>query len=338
MLNEKQEQAIKQTEGKIRIIAGAGSGKTTVLTQRYVEILKKGVDPNSILCITFTNKAAQEMRDRIKKVLDNTLDTDKLLIKTFHSFCLSILRTSIHNLGYPNNFFILDNDDQSAILKSVYKDSNIDYNYISYAVAKTKIAERKINAEDSLLDMLNLNSETIAKKYSCAVQAYKDSFQSIDKTTRMLDVIYYGYLYYEQKSRSLDFNDLILYAVILFKKFPDILKTWQNKLQYIMVDEFQDASYRQYELVSMLSKVHGNLFVVGDPDQTIYSWRGAKPEILVNFDKTENADTIIMNQNYRSIPEILNVANEIIAKNTLRVEKDLYTNRPSSVLSLLFKL
>ena len=325
MLNEKQEQAIKQTDGKVRIIAGAGSGKTTVLTQRYVEILKKGVDPNNILCITFTNKAAQEMRDRIKKALNDSLDTDKLLIKTFHSFCLSVLRASIHYLGYPNNFTILDDADQSDILKQLYKDHHIDYNYISYATAKAKIATRKINTEDCLLDMMDINSTNIKKAYENAARKFHKS--QYDDIKAMKDVIYYGYLYNEQKNKSLDFNDLILYTVILFKKFPDILKMWQNKLQYIMVDEFQDASYRQYELVSMLSKVHGNLFVVGDPDQTIYSWRGAKPEILVNFDETENADTIILNQNYRSTPEILNVANEIIAKNTLRVEKDLFTDK-----------
>lgn len=321
MFNEQQKEAIKKLEGRIRVIAGAGSGKTTVLTERFVQLCKKGISPKNILCVTFTNKAAQEMRDRISKQIGYT---EKTHIQTFHSFCLEVLRKDIIELGYTNKFNILDSEDQSSILKDIYKYANIDYELLSYTSAKNFIQQRKVLTEDNLLEIIK-NNNVLKEKY----EEYKEQYKLDNSKENLLDVVYYGYLYYQQKNKSLDFTDLIIFAVILLKTNKQVRQYWQDKLQYIMVDEFQDASPRQYELVEILSEKHGNLFVVGDPDQTIYSWRGADPKILVNFDKHKKADTVILNENYRSTPEILDIANKIISKNTLRVEKDLFTKNKS---------
>lgn len=325
MFNEKQLEAINTLDGNIRVVAGAGSGKTSVLTHRYAKLIEKGVAPEEILCVTFTNKAANEMKERIEKLVGFSNYTQ---ICTFHSFCLRVLKQSISLLGYTNKFVILDNEDQKAILKKVYKECKINYEEVSYGTALDIISERKINTEDSLIELLK-HSPSIKKAYDANAKDLKDeTYRDYNKTLK--DTIYYGYLYYQQKSNGLDFNDLIIVTVMLFKKEPKILAKWQDRLKYLMVDEFQDVSQRQFELVKMLSEVHGNLFVVGDPDQTIYSWRGAKPEILVDLDKSlKDVKTIIMNQNYRSTPEILQVANELISKNELRIEKDLFTENPS---------
>lgn len=324
--NIQQKDAINSLEGYVRVIAAAGSGKTSVLTQRYAELVKRGEKPFNILCVTFTNKAANEMKERIEKLVGKL---DNCMIQTFHAFCLRVLREHVYKLGYSSKFVILDADDQKSIMKKIYKENNIDYDEISYESAFGIVSGRKINQEDHLLDLVAKN-DIIKKLYEKAkekkIQFDNDgngNYQEIIK-----DCIYYGYLYFQQKAEGLDFNDLIVFTVILFKENRDILERWQNKLKYIMVDEFQDASFRQNELVCMLSEKYKNLFVVGDPDQTIYSWRGAKPEILVNFDKDKDAKTIIMNQNYRSTPTILSAANEIISKNKLRVAKDLFTKNP----------
>lgn len=325
MFNEKQLEAINTLDGNIRVVAGAGSGKTSVITHRYAKLIEKGVAPEEILCVTFTNKAANEMKERIEKLVGFSNYTQ---ICTFHSFCLRVLKQSISLLGYTNKFVILDTEDQKAILKKVYKECKINYEEVSYGTALDIISERKINTEDSLVELLQ-HSSSIKNLYDASAKDLKDeTYRDYNKTLK--DTIYYGYLYYQQKSNGLDFNDLIIVTVMLFKKEPKILAKWQDRLKYLMVDEFQDVSQRQFELVKMLSEVHGNLFVVGDPDQTIYSWRGAKPEILVDLDKSlKDVKTIIMNQNYRSTPEILQVANELISKNELRIEKDLFTENPS---------
>ena len=320
-MNEKQIEAIKKLNGRVRIIAGAGSGKTTVLTYRYMELLNNNVNPDNILCVTFTNKAAKEMKDRI---CPKIFYTGKLHIQTFHSFCLEVLRRDIHILNYPNNFAILDAEDQNSILKDIYKEADIDYDLLSYGAAKSYIQNRKIKTEDNFLDIIS-NNNTLKDTYEECKNQYKEKR---DKDT-LVDTVYYGYLYYEKKNISLDFTDLIVLAVFLLKTQKDVLSFWQNKFEYIMVDEFQDVSLRQNELVELLSAKHGNLFVVGDPDQTIYSWRGADPAILVDFDKKGKTETILLDENYRSTPEILDVANKIISKNTLRVKKDLFTHNPS---------
>ena len=321
MFNKQQKEAIQKLKGRVRVIAGAGSGKTSVLTQRYIELFNKGISPENILCVTFTNKAAQEMKTRICKQISWE---GRMYIKTFHSFCLEVLRRDIQKLGYTKDFVILDGEDQTEVLKDIYKQAGIDYESLTYSGAKTYIQKRKVTKEDNLTDILYKNA-ILKDKYTQCKKKYKQTQDNED----LLNTVYYGYLYHEQKNNCLDFTDLIVFTVILLKTNPQVKDYWQNKLQYIMVDEFQDASPRQYELVELLSEKHGNLFVVGDPDQTIYSWRGADPQLLVDFDKQAKTDTIILNQNYRSTPEILDVANKIISKNTLRVEKDLYTEKES---------
>lgn len=321
MFNEKQLEAINSLEGRVRVIAGAGSGKTKTLVERYIRLLDKGIKPENILCVTFTNKAANEMKERINKIKENDLS----LITTFHSFCLRIIRENSYLLGWSSNFAVLDSEDQTSILKSVYKECGIDYEEVSYKVAKDIIANFKINKELFLLNVFKPDL-TIKKLY----EEYRDKYKNgIFNKDGLKNAIYFGYLYHQQKSFGIDFNDMIILACLILKQNKSVLNEWRDRLQYIMVDEFQDVSQRQYELVSMLSDKHGNLFVVGDPDQTIYSWRGAKPELLVNFDKEKPTKTIIMNQNYRSTPQILKVANDIIEKNELRVEKDLFTENKS---------
>ena len=322
MFNEKQEEAIHSLQGRVRVIAGAGSGKTSVLTQRYAELIKSGVNPENILCVTFTNKAANEMKQRIRTVTDvNELP----YICTFHSFCLKLLREHAHILGYPDNFAILDGDDQNAVIRDVFKECNINKDDISYNTAKGIVSDLKVNEELYLLNVFKPDN-TIKNLYNEAKKDLKESF--FNKTPLQKQAIYFGYLYHQQKATAMDFDDMIILTCIILKQCPEVLDKWQKQFNYIMVDEFQDASKRQNELVEMLSEKHGNLFVVGDPDQTIYTWRGAKPEILVNFDKKKQTKTVIMNQNYRSTPNILEVANDIISKNTLRVEKDLFTKNP----------
>lgn len=324
MFNEKQQEAINTTEGRIRVVACAGSGKTSVLTERYAELVKSGVNPKNILCVTFTNKAAKEMSERI---IQKVGDINTSQICTFHSFCLRILRQYIDKLGFPLKFNILDSDDQKSLIKKIYKECKIDKECMNIQSAEAVIAERKILKEDSLEELCK-QDESLKLMYQDARRNIRTSNFSIHYEDSIKDAIYYGYLYYQQQAKSLDFNDLIILAVKLFKTNADVLAVWQNRLKYIMVDEYQDVSNRQNELVELLSEKHGNLFVVGDPDQTIYSWRGARPDILVDFDKQKETKTIIMNQNYRSTPQILDVANKIISKNTLRVEKDIITENP----------
>lgn len=326
--NDKQIQAINKLDGRVRIVAGAGSGKTRVLTERYVKLLEK-VYPSQILCVTFTNKAANEMKQRIESKVGELKNS---YICTFHSYCLRVLRESISKLGYPSNFIIADSQDQLTILKKVYKECDIDAQDIKYSLAEDIVATRKIQTEDHILSLLSKDN-TIMDLYNKAknkLWANKYASATVKKPL-VEDCIYYGYLLSQQKVSALDFNDLIIVTVALFKEHPEVLQKWQSRIKYIMVDEFQDASSRQYELVQMLSETHGNLFVVGDPDQTIYSWRGAKPEILLDFDKGIDTTTIIMNQNYRSTPNILDVANHLISKNTKRIKKDLFTqNAPAT--------
>lgn len=324
MFNERQLEAINTTEGRVRVVACAGSGKTAVLTERYAELVKKGVNPKNILCVTFTNKAAREMSERIIKRVG---DINTSQICTFHSFCLRILRQYADLLGFHLKFNILDSDDQKAIIRKIYKECKIDTKCMSIQSAEAIITERKVVKEDSL-EELSKQDDNLKIMYKDAIGNIRTNGFSIMYEDSVKDAVYYGYLYYQQQAKALDFNDLIIFTVRLFKQDKTVLDIWQKRLQYIMVDEYQDVSNRQNELVEMLSEKHGNLFVVGDPDQTIYSWRGARPDILVDFDKKKETKTIIMNQNYRSTPQILNVANKIIVKNALRVDKDIITDNP----------
>ena len=303
-LNDKQKEAVIDESKHLRIIAGAGSGKTRVLTMRIAYLIEqKHINPKNVLAITFTNKAANEMKNRISEMLGEA--GDGAFISTIHSLCVRILKEEIGVFGYPKNFTIVDADDQKTILKEAYKEFNIDKKDLSYGSALDYIA--------------NCKYEELS--YEKAMdQAYGEK-KLVDKAN--------VYKYYDERLKSLyalDFDDLILFTVRLFKLHKDILKKWSSKFIYIHVDEFQDIDKTQYELIKLLSSTHNNVYVVGDPDQTIYTWRGADVNIIVNFDKDfKNTKTIILNQNYRSTNNILEGANSLIKYNKSRVPKDLFS-------------
>lgn len=303
-LNDKQKEAVIDDSKHLRIIAGAGSGKTRVLTMRIAYLIEqKHINPKNVLAITFTNKAANEMKNRISEMLGEV--GDGAFISTIHSLCVRILKEEIGVFGYPKNFTIVDGDDQKTILKEAYKEFNIDKKDLSYGSALDYIANCKYE---------ELSYEKAME------QAYGEK-KLVDKAN--------VYKYYDERLKSLyalDFDDLILFTVRLFKLHKDILKKWSSKFIYIHVDEFQDIDKTQYELIKLLSSTHDNVYVVGDPDQTIYTWRGADVNIIVNFDKDfKNTKTIILNQNYRSTNNILEGANSLIKYNKSRVPKDLFS-------------
>ncbi len=304
-LNNEQRMAVIDDSKHLRIIAGAGSGKTRVLTMRIVYLIeKKHVNPRHILAITFTNKAANEMKKRISEMLGE--EGDGCFISTIHSLCLRILKEEIEILGYPKNFTVVDADDQKTILKEAYKENNIEKSEISYTAALDYIA----------------NCKYAGISYQNAIeQAYGDPF--IIKKAKV-------YEYYQERLKQvygLDFDDLILWTTKLFKLYPNVLEKWSKRFEYIHVDEFQDIDKEQYLLIKQLSTYHDNVYVVGDPDQTIYTWRGADVNIIVNFDTDfKDTKTIILNQNYRSTNNILEGANSVIKNNKSRVKKDLYSN------------
>ncbi len=302
-LNEQQRKAVTETEGFIRVIAGAGSGKTKALTSRYAYIVEAlGINSSNILCVTFTNKAAQEMRKRVKRLVGE--NSDLSYITTYHGFCVRVLREDINKIQYPKSFIIMDVEDQKSILREVFNELGLNQKVFTF-----KQVLRFISVEKSKLDYLSYILEN--KKHD---------------NDRELHRVFFKYLEKQQRNYALDFDDLLNYTLYIFSKNQDVLEKWQKRLHYIQVDETQDSSQKQFMLIEMLASFHKNLFVVGDPDQTIYEWRGAKPEILVDFDKQfPTAQTILMNQNYRSTPNILNLGNHIIKNNKIRVDKDMFT-------------
>lgn len=314
-LNSAQHEAVTTTEGFVRVIAGAGSGKTRALSHRFAFLVNElGILPGNILCVTFTNKAANEMRRRIHAL---TGDNDTGYINTFHGFCVSILQEDSYAVQYPKSFLVLDNSDIDSMLQIIYEERGLTLREMTYANARDMIEVRKIDREpDYYLDMISMSLDALKEKYLAATEA--------------ADIIFYGYLYQQKKCFGLDYNDLIKFVLHIFSHFPDIRLKWQQRLEYIMIDEFQDIDALQYRLMEVLCDYHKNLFVVGDPDQTIYSWRGADVGYLLNFDKAfPDVKTIMMVQNYRSTPEILSVANSLISKNKNRIEKDLQPVLPS---------
>ena len=303
-LNKEQQQAVKTTEGPLLIMAGAGSGKTRVLTHRIAYILlEKGVNPYNILAITFTNKAAREMKERINGILGGA--ADEIWISTFHSMCVRILRRDIDRIGINRNFTILDTTDQLSVIKGILKDKNID----SKKFDPRGILSAISSAKNELID---------AKQYGKYTGNYfenivSDVFEQYEK--RLL------------KNHSLDFDDLIMKTIQLFKRVPEVLEYYQRKFQYIHVDEYQDTNKAQYQLVHLLAAKFQNLCVVGDSDQSIYGWRGADIANILSFEKDyPNAKVILLEQNYRSTKNILQVANHVISNNVKRKPKNLWTD------------
>lgn len=302
-LNPEQQKAVKATDGPLLIMAGAGSGKTRVLTHRIGYLMvEKGVNPYNILAITFTNKAAREMRERIQKMMGGV--ADEIWISTFHSMCVRILRRDIDRLGYSRNFTILDTGDQLSVIKSVLKDKNLDPKKFDPRAILGSIS----SAKNELVD-----TEEYAKMTG-------DYYQ------QMVSDVYTEYQKRLRKNQALDFDDLIMLTIHLFKRVPEVLEYYQRKFQYIHVDEYQDTNRAQYMLVNLLAARYKNLCVVGDSDQSIYRWRGADIANILSFEKDyANAKVILLEQNYRSTKKILAAANEVIQNNSNRKPKKLWT-------------
>lgn len=301
-LNERQQAAVEATEGRVRVVAGAGSGKTRVLAHRYAFLVNElGISPGNILCLTFTNKAAQEMKHRIARMVDRGSVND--FICTIHSFCVKFLRREIYRLGYPKSFTVIDEEDSKTLAKQAMEEFGID--------------RRKLTAERFLGQVAEY------KGYDINRYIHKHLLPASDDNAP--DAII-RYIRLQLKHFTLDYDDLIYFTIYILLHFPDAKEYWTDKLNYIMVDEVQDCSSDDWRLLNILASKHHNLFCVGDPDQAIYEWRGANPRIFVEFKADPGCD-IILNRNYRSTPDILDVANYIIANNQNRVPKELYTMR-----------
>ncbi|MCX6813248.1 MAG: UvrD-helicase domain-containing protein [Candidatus Azambacteria bacterium] len=305
-LNNKQIEAVKIINGPVLILAGAGSGKTKTLTHRIAYILSQGINPENILAVTFTNKAAEEMRNRIGKLY---AISPKLFIGTFHGFGVKILRQEIECLGYKNNFVIYDEDDSFSLAKDIINDLNLSRDRFKASSLLTLTSKLKSELE---------NPESVG-----ADDFYKKQF------------IHFYNLYNKRlkAANAVDFDDLIMLPVQIFKKYPEILKKYQEQFRYILVDEYQDTNHSQYILINLMAQRNKNLFAIGDPDQAIYGWRYADFRNILNFEEDYPKATVIkLEQNYRSTQNILDAAHEIISKNIERKEKILWTENPPGTL------
>ena len=302
-MNENQLKAILKTQGAVMVIAGAGSGKTRVLTNRIAYLIaEKNVLESNILAITFTNKAAKEMKERIYSLVGET--SKYIWINTFHSMCVRILRQHIDLLGYNKNFTILDTSEQKSIIKNIVKELNLSED--SYQ-------------PNNILKIISNSKNSMISVNEMKAQARFGFMKNVAE-------IYEYYQKYLKKNSVLDFDDLMLKTIVLFEKHPEVLAIYQNKFEYIHVDEYQDTNVIQYKLIKMLSEVHKNICVVGDDDQSIYSWRGACSDNIINFEKDyENVEIIFLDQNYRSNSTILDAANAVIKNNTDRKDKALWS-------------
>ena len=306
-LNDKQREAVLQTEGPLLIMAGAGSGKTRVLTHRIAYLIEeKQVNPWNILAITFTNKAAKEMKERVVNLLGP--EGEDVWVSTFHSMCVRILRRNITSIGYNQNFTILDSSDQLTLMKRILKEENID--------------PKKYDPRSIIGAISNAKNELLTPR------AYKERYTGFFE--KIVGTCYTRYQKELHQNESLDFDDLIMLTIQLFEENDDILSFYQNKFRYVHVDEYQDTNHAQYKLVKLLSDRFKNLCVVGDADQSIYGWRGADMQNILNFEADyDNAKTILLEQNYRSTQHILKAANSVIDHNDDRRKKDLWTgNQP----------
>ena len=302
-MNENQLKAILKTQGAVMVIAGAGSGKTRVLTNRIAYLIaEKNVLESNILAITFTNKAAKEMKERIYSLVGET--SKYIWINTFHSMCVRILRQHIDLLGYNKNFTILDTSEQKTIIKNIVKELNLSED--SYQ-------------PNNILKIISNSKNSMISVNEMKAQARFGFMKNVAE-------IYEYYQKHLKKNSVLDFDDLMLKTIVLFEKHPEVLTIYQNKFEYIHVDEYQDTNVIQYKLIKMLSEVHKNICVVGDDDQSIYSWRGACSDNIINFEKDyEDVEVIFLDQNYRSNSTILDAANAVIKNNTDRKDKALWS-------------
>ncbi len=322
-LNPEQRLAVETTEGAVCVIAGPGSGKTRTLTSRYVYLVRDlGINPENILCVTFTNKAAQEMKARIRAMAG---DLDLGQICTFHAFCVRFLKDEGYAVGIPRDFVVIDEEDELDLLAEVYETFGIPGNLMKFSAAEDVIGNFKDDS-NYIADLVQTSPEALREK---AITSPAIS-----------DKIFYGYLWAERKVFGLDFDDVIWATFYILDHFESVRRKWQERLQYVMVDEYQDVSNDQAALANILSDLNKNLFVVGDPDQTIYTWRGSSPAIMLRFPKSHaGCRTVKLLRNYRSLPAIIRAANSLIRHNKDRfpvegapVRKDADPANPSLVV------
>lgn len=299
-LNKEQVKAVKHINGPMLVLAGAGSGKTKVLTSRIAYLIENGISIDNILAITFTNKAAKEMKEREIKLIG--YDAKSIQISTFHSLGLKIIKENYARLGYKSNFVILDSDDTLTVIKKIMKDLNLNPKFYNARDIRNKIS----SAKNELMD--------------------PDKYSRVEFDSNIIEV----YRKYNKKlliNNSVDFDDLLILPIKLFKNYPDILKYYQDKYKYVLIDEYQDTNEAQYIFSKMLCNNHKNIFVVGDNDQAIYAFRGANYKNILNFEKDyPDAKVIILEENYRSTQNILDAANSVIRHNKMRKDKNLWCN------------
>jgi DNA helicase-2/ATP-dependent DNA helicase PcrA len=317
-LNNEQKEAVMASAGPILVVAGAGSGKTKVLTHRAAFLISEGVDPADILAVTFTNKAAEEMRERIGNLLGMKNFSQKMRfskslpwVGTFHSFCANVLRADIEKLGYPSNFIIYNDQDQMSVIKE--------------AIDKLGMKEENIDAWHAKDTISKAKNELLSpENFAASAQTYMQ---------KKIAQIYDLYQKELKENKSLDFDDLLLFGLKILREYPEVLKKWQEKFQHILVDEYQDTNAAQYNIIKLLAGQKGNVFVVGDIDQSIYSWRGADFRNILQFERDfPEAKIIKLEENYRSTQNILEAANFLIEKNINRKEKNLWTKNEAGQL------
>ena len=318
-LNDPQRQAVLHTEGPLMIIAGAGSGKTRVLTQRTAYLMQGGTDPFSILLLTFTNKAAGEMRERIERVVGP--DARSIWMGTFHSIFARILRYECRHLGYTSDFSIYDTDDSKSVLRGIIRERNLDDKVYKLGVVLNRISSAKnrlVSADAYLADPMLMADDAAARLPEIG-RLYK--------------------LYTDRcfRANAMDFDDLLFNTNVLFRDFPDVLNKYQHKFKYVMVDEFQDTNISQYLITRKLSAIHRNICVVGDDAQSIYAFRGANIQNILNFEQDyPDLTTIRLEQNYRSTKNIVEAANTLIARNKRQLRKEVFTdNERGSLIQVL---
>ncbi|WP_343689544.1 UvrD-helicase domain-containing protein [Chitinophaga sp.] len=311
-LNERQREAVVHIKGPLMIVAGAGSGKTKVLTTRIAHLLRNGVDAFNILSLTFTNKAAKEMKERVEKILGGT-EARNLYIGTFHSVFARLLRAEAHRLGYPNDFTIYDSDDAKSVLKTIINEQNLDDKHYKPNMVYNRISSAK-------------NSLVGPEEYQHDYAIQQEDMRANRPMTGKLYEMYAKRCF---KNGAMDFDDLLFKMYQLLKNFPEVLHKYQHKFKYIMIDEYQDTNPAQYEIIKLLGAAHENICVVGDDAQSIYSFRGATIQNILQFEKDYNdAKVVKLEQNYRSTKSILKVANDVIANNKGQIEKNLWTDNP----------
>ncbi|MDQ5883644.1 MAG: ATP-dependent helicase UvrD/PcrA, partial [Patescibacteria group bacterium] len=313
-LNERQKEAVLHTHGALLIVAGAGAGKTKTVTHRIIHLIQEGVSPENILAVTFTNKAAKEMVERVGHMLAGT--PSRPMIATFHSLAVKILRENAEKIGFNRHFVILDDADTNSIIRDVLKDLNIDPKQSPIRMFKSVISSQKnnfVSLEEFGKNAQSYNAQVIARVW----QKYEEK---------------------KIKEKGMDFDDLLLKTVLLFQDHKDVLDMYQERWKFIHVDEYQDTNTVQYLLTKLLAKKYGNICVVGDSDQNIYSWRGADITNILNFEEDyPGAKVVLLEQNYRSTKNIIEVANHIIRKNKQRKDKNLFTENEDGELISIFE-